>query len=198
VSGRPAAFLLAHLGDRGLFLAGMYGLEVVPDDGGEVRVVPEAEPWRAAVEQAVAAAVGELPAGVEVEGKGLSLTVHYRAEPAQEDAVGSWVAAQAEATGLVVHQARMSYELRPPVERDKGAVVAEAAEGRRQVCFLGDDRGDLSAFDALDRLAARGATVLRVGVSSPEAPTDLLDRADLVVDGPQGALGVLRALLDAG
>jgi trehalose 6-phosphate phosphatase len=90
----------------------------------------------------------------------------------------------------------MSYELRPPVERDKGAVVAEAAGGRGQVCFLGDDRGDVSAFDALDRLAAAGATVVRVAVASSEAPDELLERADLVVDGPQGALAVLRALLD--
>jgi trehalose 6-phosphate phosphatase len=74
--------------------------------------------------------------------------------------------------------------------------VAEAAEGRAQVCFLGDDRGDLSAFAALDRLAEGGATVLKVGVSSAEAPDELLERADLVVDGPEGTLGVLRALLD--
>jgi trehalose 6-phosphate phosphatase len=194
VSGRPAAFLQAHLGGHGLFLSGMYGLEVAPEDGGEIRVDPEAEPWRAVVERAAAAA-GDLPAGVELERKGLSLTVHYRADPSQAAAAEAWVAAQAEAHGLAVHSARMSCELRPPVERDKGLVVAEAAAGRRQVCFLGDDRGDLSAFDALDRLAAGGVTALRVAVSSAEAPDELLDRADLVVDGPQGALGVLRALL---
>jgi trehalose 6-phosphate phosphatase len=90
----------------------------------------------------------------------------------------------------------MSYELRPPVERDKGTVVADLAAGRGQVCFLGDDRGDLSAFDALDRLAATGVSAVRIGVSSEEAPAELLDRADLVVDGPEGALAVLRALLD--
>jgi trehalose 6-phosphate phosphatase len=89
----------------------------------------------------------------------------------------------------------MSYELRPPIRRDKGAVLAEAAAGRRHVCFLGDDRGDLSAFDALDRLAADGASVVRVAVTSPEAPEELLARADLVVDGPEGALSFLGALL---
>ena len=89
----------------------------------------------------------------------------------------------------------MSFELRPPIERDKGTVLAEAAEGRRQVCFLGDDRGDLTAFDDLDRMAEAGATVLRVGVDSAEAPEELLERADIVVDGPEGSLRLLRGLL---
>jgi trehalose 6-phosphate phosphatase len=195
VSGRPAAFLAEHLGGRGLFLSGLYGLEVANGDG-EVRAVPEAEPWRAAVEEAAAAAEADLPPGLAVERKGLSVTVHFRTDRDQEAAVEEWATAQAESSGLVLHPARMSYELRPPVERDKGAVVAEAAEGRAQVCFLGDDRGDLSAFAALDRLAEGGATVLKVGVSSAEAPDELLERADLVVDGPEGTLGVLRALLD--
>ncbi|HET7720248.1 MAG TPA: hypothetical protein VFK43_09805, partial [Acidimicrobiales bacterium] len=94
-----------------------------------------------------------------------------------------------------VHPARMSFELRPPLKRDKGTVLAEAAAGRRQVCFLGDDRGDLTAFDTLDRMAAEGATVLRVGVDSTEAPAELLERADVVVEGPEGSLRILRGLL---
>jgi trehalose 6-phosphate phosphatase len=196
VSGRPASFLVTHLGGRGLFLSGMYGLEMVPDGGSEVRAVAEAEPWRAVVEQAVAAAESELPPGIDVERKGLSLTVHYRGDPGRAPEAEAWVEAQARATGLAVHVARMSYELRPPVERDKGTVVADLAAGRGQVCFLGDDRGDLSAFDALDRLAATGVSAVRIVVSSEEAPAELLDRADLVVDGPEGALAVLRALLD--
>jgi len=195
ISGRPASFLVTHLGGRGLFLSGMYGLEVVEEDG-DIAPLAEAERWREVVEEVAAAGQAELPAGVSVERKGLSITVHYRADPAQEPAARDWTAAQAERTGLVRHEARMSYELRPPLERDKGTVLAEAAEGCRQVCFLGDDRGDLSAFDALDVMAEAGATVVRIGIESPEAPADLLERADLTVDGPDGSLSVLRALLE--
>jgi hypothetical protein len=36
---------------------------------------------------------------------------------------------------------------------------------------------------------------MRVGVRSPEAPPELLERADVVVDGPPGALALLRRLL---
>jgi trehalose 6-phosphate phosphatase len=191
ISGRPASFLHTHLGGRGLFLSGLYGLELV--EGGIVQAVDEAEPWRTVVEQVAAA--GDLPAGVAVERKGLSVTIHFRTDPSLDRAARAWAAAMAEATGLVLHPARMSYELRPPVERDKGTVLAAAAEGLRQVCFLGDDRGDLEAFDTLDRMAADGATVLKVGVASEEAPAEILERADLVVEGPEGSLSVLCALL---
>ncbi|MDQ3642760.1 MAG: trehalose-phosphatase [Actinomycetota bacterium] len=193
ISGRPAEFLQTHLGGQGLFLSGLYGLEYVDD--GEVRAIDEVERWRTVVEDVACAAEAGLPAGVSVERKGLSVTIHHRIDPSQEPASKAWTEEQAEATGLVVHRARMSYELRPPVERDKGTVLADAAEGCRQVCFLGDDRGDLEAFDTLDRMAAEGATVLKVAVASPEGPEEMLERADLVVDGPEGSLSVLRGLL---
>jgi trehalose 6-phosphate phosphatase len=60
--------------------------------------------------------------------------------------------------------------------------------------FLGDDVVDLAAFDALDALEADGVAVLRVAVSSDEAPAELLERADLVVEGVEGAVGWLSDL----
>jgi len=194
ISGRPASFLKAHLGGRGVFLSGLYGLEFVEGGGDRVQAIEEAAPWREIVEEVAAAGDAGLPAGISVERKGLCLTLHYRRDPSLEQESRAWVEARAEETGLVVHPARMSFELRPPLERDKGTVLAEAAEGRRQVCFLGDDRGDLTAFDTLDRMAAQGATVLRIGVDSEEAPAELLERADIVVEGPEGSLSFLRGL----
>lgn len=197
ISGRPASFLAEHLGGRGLFLSGLYGLEFVEEGSGEVRAIEGAARWRDIVEEVAAAGDAALPAGISVERKGLCLTVHHRRDPSLAPESRAWVEARAEETGLVVHPARMSFELRPPLERDKGTVLAEAAEGRRQVCFLGDDRGDLTAFDTLDRMAAGGATVLRVGVDSEEAPAELLERADIVVEGPEGSLRILRGLLSS-
>jgi trehalose 6-phosphate phosphatase len=77
----------------------------------------------------------------------------------------------------------------------KGTVVAEAAAGLGAACFLGDDTGDLTAFDALDELASAAAATVRVGVRSEEAPEALLRRADLVVDGPHEAVELLRRLV---
>jgi trehalose 6-phosphate phosphatase len=89
---------------------------------------------------------------------------------------------------------RLCHELRPPIERNKGTVVREHAVGLDGVCLLGDDAGDLAAFDALDGLERDGRFVLRVGVRSAEAPAELLARADVQVDGPAGVVELLTRL----
>jgi len=196
ISGRPAAFLAEHLGDTGASLWGLYGLEHVErDDDGRPHVVSlaEAEEWRAVVDEVAASARGEL-GDAAVERKPLALTIHYRRTPDRREQVHAWAEHTAAETGLILDEARMSYELRPPVPHGKGVVLEAAAPGLRAACFLGDDVGDLGAFDALDRLASRGVAVVRIAVRSDEAPAALLDRADLVVDGPTAVLDVLELL----
>jgi len=194
VSGRPAAFLLEHLGAGGVTLRGIYGLEAVDGDGGVVANA-DAASWAPVVAAVAERGRSEAPPGVTIEPKGLSVTLHYRGTPAAADDARAWAEGEAARTGLVVHAARRSYELRPPVSLDKGTVVEELGAGLDAVCFAGDDVGDLAAFDALDRLAGRGARALRVGVRSTEAPDELLARADIVVDGPEGAVALLGRLV---
>ncbi len=194
VSGRPASFLLDRLAPSdGIVISGLYGLELVR--GGAVEVHADAEPWRSAVDRAARAAEDQAPDGVGVERKGLSVALHVRTAPEQAAWVETWVTSEAAVSGLAVHPARMSWELRPPVHRDKGTVVTELTAGLDAACFIGDDVGDLPAFDALDRLEASGVSVLKVGVRSEEAPPELLERADIVIDGPEGVLALLRRLL---
>jgi trehalose 6-phosphate phosphatase len=201
VSGRPVAFLRHRLGleerpASRLRLSGLYGLEWVVDN--EVHVHPVALEYAPVVDDAAGRAEAAAPDGVIVERKGFSFTLHVRTGQQHVDWARSWADATAHTTGLVVHGARMSFELRPPVDIDKGTVVTALIDGFRTAVFLGDDLGDLPAFDALDRhVAADPSNVARrVGVRSAEAPPELLERADVLVDGPAGALAVLRALLD--
>jgi trehalose 6-phosphate phosphatase len=133
--------------------------------------------------------------GVEVEHKGLSLTLHTRAHPELGEAAAAWAADVAARTSLEPRAARRSVELHPPVPVDKGTVVDELAEGLAAVAYLGDDAGDLSAFAALDRFAASGGTSIRVAVTSDEAPPALLEAADVRVEGPEGCLALLSSLL---
>ena len=199
VSGRPVEFLGERLGastrdDIGLIVSGLYGLQRL--ERGHVMIHPAALRWIDAVTHVTERAEVEAPAGVRVERKGLSMTIHVREAPQHEDWARSFAETASNATGLALHDARMSYELRPPVAIDKGTVVTELTEGMSAACFLGDDVGDLPAFDALDRLAAASAaTVLRVAVASGEAPAELLERANVIVDGPAGSLAFLRRLL---
>ena len=203
VSGRPAGFIADHLGlDRcqqdpeckGLVVSGLYGLEKA--EGDRVTPHPDAEDWRQAVDEAAEEGEQAAPSGVFVEHKGLSLTFHYRKAPQHEDWVRQWAEDRAGQSGLALHEARMSYELRPPIEADKGSALADLLEGLEAACFAGDDRGDLPAFEALDRLANdRGMAVLKVAVRSDESPPELLEAADVEVDGPEGVVELFRRLL---
>jgi trehalose 6-phosphate phosphatase len=193
ISGRPVAYLLDRLaGADGVILSGLYGLERARGD--QVEEGAAATPWRPIVEQVATAASAEAPAGVGVEHKGLAVTLHVRTAPEHLGWVETWSATQAAATGLTAHPGRMSIELRPPVEADKGTVVIELAEGLDAVLFVGDDRGDLPAFAALTRLAAEGRDTLAVAVDSDEVPAELLAAADVVVRGPAGVLDLFEAL----
>ncbi len=200
VSGRPVQFLRdrLELDERpvsGLVVSGLYGLERLDGEGHSVH--PEARAWQPAVDETAERAEAAAPPGVGVERKGLSVTLHVRNAPQLADWARSWAHESAAATGLAMHAGRMSWELRPPLAVDKGTVVADLIADMQAACFLGDDVGDLSAFDALDRMAARaGTAVVRVGVRSEEAPPELIERADVLVDGPDGSLDFLRQLLD--
>ncbi|MEN3273521.1 MAG: trehalose 6-phosphate phosphatase [Actinomycetota bacterium] len=189
ISGRPLDYLVDHLGTR-LRLAGLYGLEGMVDG---VRVTAaDAEMWRPKIDDAVDAASARF--GGLVEHKGLSATVHFRTRPELENEIRSWATTTSERTDLVLRNAKASVELHPPVAVDKGTVVGGLAAGLDAVCFLGDDVGDLPAFAALEVLAARGVTTVKVAVRTSEAPDALLARADVLVDGPVGALELLRTL----
>jgi trehalose 6-phosphate phosphatase len=72
-------------------------------------------------------------------------------------------------------------------------VVGES--NAHSVIVAGDDLGDLSAFAAALELRTRGGDALRVAVESAEAPSALIDQADVIVDGPPGLLDFLRRLL---
>lgn len=195
VSGRPVEFLARALALPTLTLVGQYGLERAVE--GQVVVDPLAQPYLPAVAAAAAELADELP-GLLIERKaGVAVTVHWRTTSGREEEAIAVAERIATDHGLAIHPTRMARELRPPVPVDKGTAVEALLEGCRAACFAGDDRGDLQAFDALDRMRERGAldTAVKIAVRSAEVPRELLDRADLGVDGPPGLVGVLEALV---
>ena len=176
-----------------MVLVGLYGLEVRRQ--GERRDLDGGGAWREVVADTATRAEAKGPAGMRVENKGLSLTLHFREAPEIADEVAEWAAAEATRSGLVARTARMSIELHPPIDSDKGSAVEKLARGLTAVLYAGDDEGDLPAFDALDRLAERGVSTIRVAVESSEAPAELLERADLVVNSPEAFVELCDALV---
>ena len=194
VSGRAVEFLREHLALDGVALVGQYGLERLVGD--TIVVDERAAPHTGAVAAAAAEAECIWP-GLLVERKGvLACTVHWRWAPELEpDPLA--LDDLAVRHGLAALHGRRACELRPPVAMDKGHALEDLVQlhALGSVVFAGDARGDLEAFDALDRLRATQVLdhALRVGVRSDEAPAVLLERADLVVDGPAGVAALLRS-----
>jgi trehalose 6-phosphate phosphatase len=178
VSGRPRTEVERMVGVAGVAVVGEHGLELAP----------EAAAW--------ADRVAEFARGVDwpAERKPLSVSFHFRRADDEEAARAylTRVADAAQAEGLVPRWGRMVLEVRPPVAADKGTAVRTlvARVGVRRALYAGDDRTDVDAFHGLDGLELG----VRVAVGSAEAPPELLAAADLVVDGTDGVLGLLRRL----
>jgi trehalose 6-phosphate phosphatase len=197
VSGRPATYLASHAAAPGVRYLGMYGLEEIVE--GRVQVDPRLEAARPAVEAAREELAGDpavTASGAHLEDKRYAVAVHTRrvAEPGRwAGPIGQAAARAAARHGLEVVPGRMVWELRPQVRSDKGdavrRVVAESGAGALVVA--GDDLGDLPGF----AVAAELGGGLRVVAGSAEAPAELLDAADLVVDGPEGVRELLEHLL---
>jgi trehalose 6-phosphate phosphatase len=199
LSGRPVAFLAEHL-PASVQLVGLYGLERRLD--GVVSDHPEAPRWRPVVARAAArAGVAAEPdgplAGVLVEAKGLSLTLHVRTHPELAATAEQVARRLASEGGLEVRAAKQSFELHPPVSVDKGEALLELARDASTVLFVGDDLGDLPAFDALDALRSPRCRTVGVVVGGSELPTELRDRGHLTLPGQSAVLDLLRALRPA-
>jgi trehalose 6-phosphate phosphatase len=198
ISGRPPQFLTRVLGEpSGVEVVGLYGLARALTESGE------AGHWAAVIDEVVAEGEAAAPAGVYVEPKGLTVTLHWRHAPDAQPWVAAFAERERAARGLRVFGGRMELELRPPVDVDKGTVIrslAPTVEGLSAVTAFGDDKGDLPAFAAVvDLEAAVGHPVraVRVAVVDQESPPEVAAAADLTVPGAAGAIALLRVLADA-
>jgi trehalose 6-phosphate phosphatase len=149
--------------------------------------------------------LADAPAGVHVEDKTHSVVVHTRpaADPAEAlAALTAPLQALAEETGLETVPGRFVVELRPPGV-DKGAALRHVVStyDARSVVYIGDDLGDLAAFDAVDGLRSTGGvpgmTVASVDPALADSPRELAERADLVLAGPSAVVEWLTALAAA-
>jgi trehalose 6-phosphate phosphatase len=180
VSGRSGAEARRLVGLEGSRYVGNHGLELDPG-------AHELEAQIAAFRDAV---------GRNVEDKGLTLSYHFREAPDEAEARAELeeIARRAAAEGLVPRWGRKVLEIRPAVEADKGTAVQTLIEqtGARRALYAGDDTTDLDAFAALADMSLEH--VVRVAVSSEEAPPDLAAAADLVVSGPAELAALLASL----
>ena len=120
-------------------------------------------------------------AGVLIEHKGLSLTVHYRLTP--EDLVAGVKKTVEEVTGpflesgaLLISPGKKALEVRPQVSWDKGRAIFKVKEAFPQAImtfYFGDDIGDEAGFTAVQESGGLG-----VFVGPAQEPTVAIYRLD--------------------
>jgi trehalose 6-phosphate phosphatase len=208
VTGRPARQVLAlgdldHVGDeigeagRELVIFGQYGNERWTSTAR--RVISPKPP------AGLAGLIAELPrllreadaADAWVEEKGLAVAVHTRrtGDPrAAFDRLLPVLTEAARARDLAVEPGRLVIEVRAP-GMDKGVALRRLVEeyDAGAVVFVGDDLGDVPAFETAAELRSGGLPALLVCSGSDEEPA-LAALADVVVAGPDGVMDFLRKL----
>jgi trehalose 6-phosphate phosphatase len=178
VSGRPEDDARRIVGVGGLVYVGEHGLGLDPRAG----------EWRAQLEEVVAGT------GRPAEWKRFSVAFHYRTEKDEQAAIAELrgIEERALELGLRARWGRKVLEVLPPVDVDKGtavrALLAERELGRG--LYAGDDATDLDAFHGLDGLEL----AVRVAVVSEEGPGELASAADVVVNGTEELVELLRRL----
>jgi trehalose 6-phosphate phosphatase len=184
ITGRPADVAERLLGVEGIEIVGEHGLGLDPASAGWAERI---HAWADGV---------EWPAGRK-ERKRLAVTFHFRGHPHPDEARAELqrVADAAAAEGFQPRWGRKVLEVVPPVAADKGTAVRSLLAARPEVraaLFAGDDTTDGDAFRGLGEADLELA--VRVAVRADETPPALLAAADVVVEGTDGMLELLRGL----
>jgi trehalose 6-phosphate phosphatase len=205
ISGRSAAEARRLVGVGGITYAGTHGVELLWPGAKKPELSPEVAGWadrvRAFARENDTRELRILR--VRIEDKGPISAFHWRGAPDEAEAHArvKEIAHAAEEAGFHVHWGRKVLEIRPPLPIDKGQAVRALAQRYpvSAALFAGDDVTDLDGFAALDALVDEGRlrAAVRVGLRSEEGPPEIVERADLVVDGVSGFRAVLQALAEA-
>jgi len=202
LSGRAAVDARALVGVDELLYIGNHGFE---------RLLPgaadsEPDPALAGNERVASEFIDHLDAdelaslGLRSEDKGPIQALHWRgaADEVAAEARAREIGTDAAGRDLLPHWGRKVLEIRPGIHLNKGTALAELLAERRmsKALYGGDDRTDVDAFRCLRDLRAAGEleAAVCVGIASDEGPPEVGEEADLLVDGPEGFLDVLRLL----
>ena len=203
LSGRRAEDARRIVGLDELAYSGNHGFELLLPGDDEVRPDPSLDGHEGDAPMFVEGLDrSELDrVGVRTEDKGAIMALHWRGAENEgaAESLASEIANEAEWQGLVSHHGRKVLEIRPNVPINKGIAVAALLAFRPvgDALYGGDDRTDVDAFTALRTLRGDGkleATAC-IAVASDESPPEVAGEADLTVDGPEGFVRVLEALL---
>lgn len=188
VSGRPVVEVKDMVNIDGMVYIGNHGMERWIK--GHYQIPKDVQNYA----KVIKAVIKELEpilaiAGVWIEDKGVTATIHYRLSPKPESAKRQILATlenSVQAKGLRMMPGKMAIDLLPPVDFDKGTAVSVLIQeyNLQGGIYLGDDVTDITAFQAI-HTAHRSSNFegFALGVTSPEMPEKLIAEADFSLNG---------------
>jgi trehalose 6-phosphate phosphatase len=204
ITGRSVESGAAMVDVEGLTYIGSHGVEWC--DGlpasHPIQVAPEALAYSQAGKELLDLVERQLSnmSGILVERKRIGGAIHYRLSPDPQEAetrIRSLLEEPARRSGMRLSAGKFMIEVIAPVEANKGLALRRFAERLhlRGVVFAGDDRTDLDAVRELARMRTEGTMTLAIAVQHTDTPPALLEEADSAVQGVDGMIALLRAMV---
>ncbi|MEO8973755.1 MAG: trehalose-phosphatase [Ktedonobacteraceae bacterium] len=192
------------VGVEGLTYIGTHGLEW--SDGlpslHPVQLVPGAEKYIAAGKYVLDIAereLGNVP-GIIVQRKRVGGTIHYRRSLDADEArrrILATVEEPARKVHMRIGEGKKVVEVLSPLHVDKGQALRRFVQrfGLHGIVFAGDDRTDLYAMQEIERLQQEAISALAIAVQHADTLPGILEHADIVVQGVEGMVALLREIV---
>ncbi len=137
--------------------------------------------------------------GLFVEHKRLGGSVHYRLAPNPRQArqkILDILREPAREYHFLLSEGKRVVDIKPAIAVNKGKALRNFVRRfhLKSVLFAGDDRTDLDAVLEIERLKQAGLQAASVAVQSVDTPPDLLEHADIVVQGVEGMARLLHEI----
>ena len=205
MTGRGIEDGAAKVNIDGLTYTGTHGLEW--SDGlpwlHPVQVAPDALVYAEAGKYLLDLVERRLPdlPGVIVQRKRIGGSIHYRLSPHPKEVRRNILALleePAREVGMNLREGKRIVEVLPPLAIDKGTSLRSFAErfALRGLVFAGDDRTDLDAVLEIARLRKKGLATVAIVVRQADTLPQLLENADIVVDGVPGMVEILGEIVE--
>jgi trehalose 6-phosphate phosphatase len=205
MTGRSIDDGAAMLNLDGLTYIGTHGLEW--SEGlpwlHPVAVMPEAidfyEPGKYLLDL-VEQHLSELP-GVIVQRKRIGGSIHYRLSPDPAETrqkLLSLLEQPARQVNMNLSEGKLIVEIRVPLPVHKGKALRQFVQhfGLHAIVFAGDDRTDLDAVVEITKMRNEGIAALSIVVQHYDTLPDLLEQADIIVQGVPGMVELLREIVE--
>lgn len=169
ISGRSLSDIKTIVGIKDITYAGNHGLEI---EGPKIKFESQVSPRLKSVIRNIAVDIKKRLSGIKgalIEDKGLTLSIHYRLVdkedmPAFEKIISEVTNPYAVRDKIKINSGKKVYEIKPPVQWDKGKVVLwlmarqQFVSGENKILpvYIGDDVTDEDAFRVLKK---KGLTI---------------------------------------